>query len=56
MRWCDYECDKVIAFEPDRRCVNIIEDALEKLPRLREVTKLVPKGLWSGETELVSGL
>ncbi len=53
MRWCDYECDKVVAFEPDRRCVKICEDVLEKMPRLREVTQLVPKGLWSSETELV---
>ena len=53
MRWCNNECDKVFAFECDRRCVNICEDALEKMPMLRKVTQLVPKGLWSGDTELV---
>ncbi len=53
MRWCNNECDKVIAFECDRRCVNICEDALEKMPMLREITQLVPRGLWSGETEQV---
>lgn len=53
MRWCNYECDKVVAFEPDKRCVKICEDGLEKMPKLQEVTRLVPKGLWSGETELV---
>lgn len=53
MRWCNYECDKVVAFEPDRRCVKICEDVLEKMPKLKKVTQLVPSGLWSGETELV---
>lgn len=53
MRWCNYECDKVIAFEPDRRCVKICEEALTKMPKLGKVTELVPKGLWSSETELV---
>lgn len=53
MRWCNNECDKVIAFECDRRCVNICENALEKMPMLRKITQLVPKGLWSGEAELV---
>lgn len=53
MRWCGYECSKVVAFEPDRRCVKICEEVLEKMPKLQEVTQLVPKGLWNCETELV---
>ena len=53
MGWCNYECNKVVAFEPDKRCVKICEYVLEKMPRLQEVVQLVPKGLWSGETELV---
>lgn len=53
MRWCNYECDQVVAFESDRRCVKICEDALKKMPKLKAVTQLVPKGLWSGETELI---
>lgn len=52
LRWCNNECDGVIAFEPDKRCVKICEDILNKSQKLQEITKLVPKGLWSNETEL----
>jgi len=53
MRWCNYECSKVVAFEPDRRCVKICDDVLKKMPKLNKVTQLVPKGLWNCETELI---
>lgn len=52
MRWCGCECDRVVAFESDKRCVKICEDALTRLPRLSAVTDIVPKGLWSADTEL----
>lgn len=53
MRWCNYECDKVIAYEPDKRCVKICEEVLAEMPKLGNLTELIPKGLWSSETELV---
>ena len=53
MQWCDDECDKIIAYEPDRRCVEICRDILTKMPKLCKMTELIPKGLWSSETELV---
>lgn len=52
MRWCNYECDRVIAFEPDPRCVNICECELGKMYKLQQVTQLVSKGLWREEREL----
>lgn len=53
MNWCDYECDEIIAFEADKRCVTICENTLSRMPEMKKVTRVVPKGLWSGESELV---
>lgn len=52
LNWCNAECDKVYAFECDRRGVKLCQERLQRITKLSAVTELIPKGLWSEETTL----
>lgn len=52
LKWCDGECEKIVAFEADKRCVDICMETKEKSLILKDITQIVPKGLWSEDGEL----
>ena len=52
--WSDRECNRIIAFEPDPRSIDqYITKALERNQLLSDTVKVINKGVWNSEQELV---
>ena len=50
--WCNGECSRIYAFECLNKSIEACGNRLKGDVRLKGITELIPKGLWSHNTEL----
>ena len=53
LQYCNGDCEKIYAFEPDARNLKVCRERMKHDEALAKTVELIPKGIWSEPTTLV---